>query len=136
MVVMPPPTHFRSVLVSNHGRCPLTGGDVRSVVSTVFCLKELSADREKLTTYKTKQLNSALRRVLHYSEGVTINITSDMWFREDDDGIPYKCPSLRRRWDEYKKRREYIAGAEAMEPIMQQFLRLLRTPRASLPNIV
>ncbi|KAL9971075.1 hypothetical protein ACROYT_G023560 [Oculina patagonica] len=69
-------------------------------------------------------------------EGVTINITSDMWFREDDDGMPYNCPSLRRRWNEYKQRRDYIAGAAAIEPTMQQFSRLLRTPRTSLPNIV
>lgn len=79
--------------------------------------------------------NWVLKSFLHFSEGVTINITSDVWFREDD-GIRYNCPSLKSRWNEYKQSREYTAGAEAMEPIMQQFSRLLRTPRASLPNIV
>ncbi|KAJ7393280.1 hypothetical protein OS493_006249 [Desmophyllum pertusum] len=70
------------------------------------------------------------------SEGVTINITSEIWFKEDDDGVSYHCPSLRRRWDQYKQRRDYVAGAAKIEPIMQQFSRLLRTPRASLPTII
>lgn len=71
-----------------------------------------------------------------FSEGLTINITSDIWFQEDDNGVRYKCPSLRNRWNEYKQGREYIGGAEKIEPIMQQFSGLLRVPRASLPTII
>ena len=71
-----------------------------------------------------------------FSEGLTINITSDIWFQEDDNGIRYNCPSLRNRWNKYKQGREYIAGAEKIEPIMQQFSGLLRMPRASLSTII
>jgi len=59
-----------------------------------------------------------------------------VWFREGDDGIRYNCPPLMSRWNEYKKGREYKAGAEAIEPIMRQFSRLLGIPRASTPDIV
>ncbi|KAL9971072.1 hypothetical protein ACROYT_G023557 [Oculina patagonica] len=119
------------------------GKHLRTAYSSLINTGIKSSDVHVRSTSRSRCVQSAaaflyglLTKDAIMREGVTINITSDMWFREDDDGMPYECPSLRRRWDDYKQRREYIAGAEAMEPIMKQFSRLLRTPRTSLPNIV
>lgn len=69
-------------------------------------------------------------------ESVTINITSNLWFQEDENGVLHKCPSLRSRWNQYKQRSDYISGSAAIEPLMQQFSRVLRTSRPSLTTIV
>lgn len=69
-------------------------------------------------------------------EGVTINITSDIWLKEDDHGIPYRCPSLYKRWAEYKQRPEYVAEATKMEPFMQKYSQILMMSRSSLTTVV
>ncbi|XP_078373225.1 2-phosphoxylose phosphatase 1-like isoform X2 [Oculina patagonica] len=119
------------------------GKHMRSAYSSLINTGIKSSDLHVRSTRRTRCAQSAaaflyglLTKDVIMREGLTINISSGIWFHEDDDGIPYKCPSLTRRWDEYKQRSEHLTGAEAMEPIMQQFSRLLRTPRPSLPTII
>ena len=58
-----------------------------------------------------------------------------MWLREDDHGVPYKCPSLHQRSTEYKKSQEYITGAAKMEPFMQKYSQILGTSRSSITTV-
>lgn len=69
-------------------------------------------------------------------EGIAINLTSDIWLREDDHGVPYKCPSFYQRWAEYKQRQEYITGAAEMEPFMQKYSQILGTSRSSITTVI
>lgn len=69
-------------------------------------------------------------------EGLTINVSSDIWFREDDRGILYNCPTLMDRWVKYKQRKDYVAHAVKMEPFMQKYAQILRTSRSALPSVV
>ncbi|KAL9971076.1 hypothetical protein ACROYT_G023561 [Oculina patagonica] len=118
------------------------GKHLQTAYSSLINTEIKSDDLHIRSTHTTRCVQSAaaflyglLSKDAIKSEGVTINITSNMWFQEDDNGVPYKCLSWRRRQHEYKQRKEYIAGAAAMEPIMKQFSHLLRTPRTSLTSI-
>ena len=87
------------------------------------------------TPYNCRLIIKINDSCFNITERVTINITSNGWFQEDDNGTPYKCPSLGSRWHQYKQRSDYISGSAAIEPVMQEFSRLLRTPRPSLTTI-
>ena len=67
---------------------------------------------------------------------MTINITSDIWLKENDHGEPYKCSSLLNQWQLWKQRREYVAGAAEMEPFMQKYAQILKTSRSSITTVV
>lgn len=119
------------------------GKHLRTAYGSLINTDIKSSNLHVRSTRRTRCLQSAaaflsglLTKDTILKEGVTINVTSDIWFQEDDNGIRYKCPSLKNRWNEYKQGRKYIAGAEKIEPIMQQFSGLLRVPRASLPTII
>ena len=100
-------------------------------------ITNLSCFKLVFPSIKVKILRFCLLTILVFGdvEGIAINLTSDMWLREDDHGVPYKCPSLHQRSAEYKKSQEYITGAAKMEPFMQKYSQILGTSRSSITTV-
>jgi len=103
---------------------------------TLANLHVRSTERQRCIQSAAAFLFGLLTKDSIMSEGMTINITSDIWLKENDHGEPYKCPSLLKQWQLWKQRREYVAGAAEMEPFMQKYAQILKTSRSSITTVV
>lgn len=69
------------------------------------------------------------------AKSIVVNVTTDPWFRQKDDGSMVPCPALHKVKARNKQSPLYVKGAQDLEEIMQQFSKVLDIPRTKLPTI-